>query len=63
MRIFFVTLLLCLSVSLSVFSETVVLKSGTRIESKIVEKTDSYVTLDFHGIPLRYYMDGIKTIY
>ena len=63
MRIIFITLLLYLSASLSAFSDTIVLKSGTRIEGKIMERTDSYVTLDFHGIPLRYYMDNIETIY
>jgi len=59
----FTTLLLILSLSLSSFSETIILKSGKRMDCEIIEKTDNYVTVNFHGIPLRYYLDDIKEIY
>jgi len=44
------------------FAETLVLKSGQRIEGKIVEKTDDYIKVDFQGIVLTYFLDEISNI-
>ena len=45
-----------------VFSETVLLKSGQKVEGRIVEKTDKYVKLDFLGVELVYYNDEVASI-
>jgi hypothetical protein len=44
------------------FSETVLLKSGQKVEGKIIEKTDKYVKLDFFGAELVYYNDEVASI-
>lgn len=44
------------------FAETIMLKSGQKVEGKIIEKTDKYVRLDFFGVPLTYYLDDIESI-
>jgi hypothetical protein len=48
--------------SFPLFSETIVLKSGSSLEGKIIERTDEYIKIDFQGIPLTYYFDQISTI-
>jgi len=52
---------LFLSVS-SVFAETIVLKSGKKIEGKIIEKTDKYIKIDYLGIPTTFFLDEIENI-
>lgn len=54
--------LLFLFVSLRLSAETIVLKTGKTIESKILEKTDKNIKVDISGIPITYYLDEIKTI-
>ena len=44
------------------FSETILLKSGQKVEGKIIEKADKYVKLDFLGVELVYYNDEIASI-
>ncbi len=44
------------------YSESILLKTGRKIEGKIIEKTDGYIKIDFYGVPLTYYMDAIETI-
>lgn len=44
------------------FSETIILKSGQRVDAKITENTDQYVKLDFFGVELVYYKDEIASI-
>ncbi|MDP1853189.1 MAG: TraB/GumN family protein [Candidatus Omnitrophota bacterium] len=46
----------------SVFGETVILKSGKRVEGKILEKTDKYVKVDFRGVILTWRHDEIEHI-
>jgi hypothetical protein len=46
----------------SVFSETVVLKSGKTIEGKIAEKTAECIKIDIYGVPVTYYLDEIESI-
>lgn len=45
-----------------IFAETVILKSGERIEKKIVEKTDEYIRVEFYGVPVTYFLDDIESI-
>ena len=45
-----------------IFAETVILKSGKKIEGKIIERTDKYIKIDFNGVPLPYFFDEIEKI-
>jgi hypothetical protein len=45
------------------FAETVILKSGKRLEGTIVEKTDKYIKIDIGlGMPITYFLDEIENI-
>lgn len=44
------------------YAETVILKSGRKIEGAIVEKTSEYVKVDFYGTALTYFLSDIDTI-
>jgi hypothetical protein len=44
------------------FCETIVLKSGSKREGKIIEKTNEYVVINYGGAPLKYYYDEIESI-
>jgi len=46
----------------SLFAETIILKSGKKIEGKIVEKTDDFIKVDLYGVPIKYYFDQIENI-
>jgi len=48
--------------ALSVFAETIVLKSGKTVEGKITEKTSEKIKVDISGIPVTYYLDQIVSI-
>jgi len=56
--------LVCLGFLLSsiAFADTITIKSGKTIEGKIVERTDEYIKIDFHGVPIIYYLDEIESI-
>lgn len=60
LTILLLTISLCLSVS--VFAETIILKSGKTIDGKIIERTDKYVKIDFYGVPLTYFLDEIDKV-
>lgn len=45
-----------LSFTYLAYAETVYLKSGGRIEGKVLEKTKDYIKIDFNGIDLTYYL-------
>jgi len=55
-------LAIVISLSTSAFAETITLKSGTKVEGKILERTDKYVKLDFHGVPIKYNIQDIENI-
>jgi hypothetical protein len=59
---FLFCLIFCLSFLSVGFSETVTLKSGQKVEGRIIEKTDQYVKLEFQGVQLVYYNDEIVSI-
>lgn len=59
-RLIILLLVLCFPISL--FAETIVLKSGKTVEGKIIEKTDKYIKIDFQGVPITYFLDEIESI-
>ena len=44
------------------FSQTITLKSGQKIEGRIIEQTDKYVKVEFEGVELIFYNDEISSI-
>ncbi|MDO8489205.1 MAG: hypothetical protein Q7S42_03735 [Candidatus Omnitrophota bacterium] len=58
----FLILLLVLGFPISIFAETIILKSGKTVEGKIIEKTDKYIKIDFQSVPLTYFTDEIESI-
>ena len=46
----------------SLLADTLTLKSGQKIEGKIVEKTDQYVKIDFQGVVLEYLQEEVASI-
>ncbi|MDD5077906.1 MAG: hypothetical protein PHQ84_02775, partial [Candidatus Omnitrophica bacterium] len=61
-KIWFFCAALSFSFLAPVFSETIILKSGQRVEGKITEETDKYVKIDFEGVELTFYNDEIFSI-
>jgi len=54
--------LLSLSFSTFVAAETIVLKSGKKIEGEILQQTDKYIKIDYYGVPLTYYLEDIEGV-
>ncbi|MDD5195740.1 MAG: hypothetical protein PHQ96_08735 [Candidatus Omnitrophica bacterium] len=50
------------TLSLPAFCDTIILKSGKSVEGKILTETDEYVTIDYSGIPLKYWKEDIAQI-
>lgn len=46
----------------TLFAESIVLKSGKKIEGKIIERADQYIKIEFEGRPLYYELKYIKGI-
>jgi len=46
----------------NVFAETILLKSGKKIDADITEKTEQYIKIDLAGVPLTYFYEDIDTI-
>ena len=55
-------LLLVFLFPITIFAETIILKSGQKIEGKIIEKTNDYIKIDFYGVSLTYFLDEIESI-
>jgi len=57
---------LCLILALFFYTqaaaEVIALKSGKKIEGKIIERKDDYLTIDFEGVALPYFYEDIETI-
>jgi len=51
-----------LSLSLSTFAETVTFKWGTKVEAKIIKKTDSHIKIETEGVELVYSIEDIESI-
>ncbi len=45
-----------------IYSATIYLKDGRKIEGRIIEETDDYIKIDFYGGTLTYYKDKIERI-
>ena len=58
----FFALLRCSCFTLPAFAETIVLKSGEKINAGVIEKTDNYVRVDFNGALISYRTFEIKSI-
>lgn len=47
----------------SVSAETIILKSGKRIEGKIIEKTDQYIRIEIiEGVPVTYWLNEVERV-
>lgn len=55
-------LLACLGFSTFVFAETIVFKRGTKVEAKIIEKTDGYIKMEAGGTELVYRIEDIESV-
>jgi len=44
------------------FAETIILKSGEKMERDIIERTDEYIKIDFYGSIMSYALDEIESI-
>ena len=60
-RAFIIALVLLLAANLA-YAETIVLKSGEKIEATVVEKNENYVKINFKGADIFYYAFEIETI-
>jgi hypothetical protein len=56
---FFLAVTVC---CLPAFSDTLLLKSGKSLEGKIIDETDTYVTIEYAGVPLKYWKEEIQEI-
>ncbi len=45
-----------------VCAETIILKSGEKIEEKILERTGEYIRVEQYGMPITYFLDDIESI-
>jgi len=54
--------IICLLLPVTLHGETIILKSGQKIEGKIIERTDEKVKVDIYGIPITYYYENIESI-
>jgi hypothetical protein len=55
-------LLITLLSATCALADTVILKSGQKIEGKIIENTDKYVKIEFQGVALVYYQEEIASV-
>ncbi|MFA5008661.1 MAG: tetratricopeptide repeat protein [Candidatus Omnitrophota bacterium] len=55
-------LILYLWFSLPIFADTIILKSGKKVEGRIIEETDEHIKIDFSGVLLTYYTKDIENI-
>lgn len=46
----------------SVSADNLILKSGEKIEGKIIEKTEQYIKMEIEGIPLTFWVDEIERV-
>src|SRR4030042_653345 len=61
MKVIFIIFLFFSLIS-PLFAATIILKSGVKIESEIIEKTDEYIKINLQGVLLKYYFDEIERI-
>lgn len=61
-RVCVILIAACVFMNAPACAETIVLRSGKRIEAKILEKTKEYIKIDYKPSPLYYNWDSIDTI-
>lgn len=54
--------LIFLFFAVPLFAETIILKSGKKVEGKIIERNDEAVKIAFYGVSLTYYFEDIESI-
>jgi len=57
-----IIVLMFLLLSLPLFAETIILKSGKTIEAEIIERSGDYIKINVYGVPLTYYLEVIESI-
>jgi tetratricopeptide (TPR) repeat protein len=57
-----INFLVVFSLTTIAHAETIVLKSGERVEGKVLERTDEYIKLELDGMPRTFWIDGIESI-
>jgi len=57
-----IALVLVLALTNFTSAETIILKSGQKIEGEIIEKTDEYIKVDISGVSVPYFMDEVTRI-
>ncbi|MFY9402910.1 MAG: hypothetical protein WAQ07_05845 [Candidatus Omnitrophota bacterium] len=62
MKKVFILMLVVLFFVPYLFAETILLKTGQRIEGDIIERTDEYIKISFQGVDLTYYNDEIDSV-
>jgi hypothetical protein len=62
MKKIFLTGFIVLIMTYAAFAETVILKTGQKVEGKITEKTDKYIKVDLEGVNLTYFLDEVASI-
>lgn len=61
-KILIAILLFVLILPIYIYAETLVLKSGQKIDGKIIEQTDKYIKIELSGVVLTYWLDEIERI-
>lgn len=61
-QIAFILFLFLWSVGSLGSAETLVLKSGESVEGSVVERTGTYIKIDFNGVPLTYFLEDVESI-
>jgi len=61
-RVCVILIAACVFMNAPACAETIVLRSGKRIEAKILEKTKEYIKIDYKPSPLYYNWDSIDTV-
>ena len=46
----------------NIYAETIVFKSGKKVDAKILDKTDEWIEIDLEGVRITYFLSDIDTI-
>ena len=52
----------CLIYSGETYAEAIKLKSGKTIKGPVIERTEEYIRIEVQGVPIKFYLDEIKSI-
>jgi hypothetical protein len=51
-----------LSISVACFADTILLKSGAKIDAPVIERTENYIRANIEGMPVTYYTEEIQKV-